>query len=159
MKILLAADGSPCTEAAARHIVTHLHWFADRPEVHVVHVSTPIPPRVVAGLATVAGSSVLDRYHHEEGEAGLDVASTVLREAGVPCKCSWVMGGLAAQLDAYVRAHGIDLVVMGSHGYGSAAGLVMGSATTHCLAKLEVPILVIRRAEHEAAQSGSEASG
>ena len=49
MRILLAADGSPYTQIAARHLVNHLGWFAQVPDVHIVHVQPPIPyPRVEA---------------------------------------------------------------------------------------------------------------
>ena len=157
MKILLAADGSACTEAAARHLLAHLDWFASRPELHVLHVSAPIPSRVANGLATVAGRMAIDSYHLEESEAALLVATQVFRDAGVPCTCSWIVGHVAAELDRYVRRHGIDLLVMGSHGHGALAGAVLGSVTTKCLATVAVPVLVVRRPAGKA-EPGLEAA-
>jgi hypothetical protein len=90
MKILLAADGSPFTQIAARHLVSHLQWFAKRPEVHV--------------------------------------------------------GDVAAELARYVKKNAIDLVVMSSHGHGTLANLALGSVATKCIATLEVPIMIVRRA-------------
>ena len=145
MKILLAADGSACTESAARHVVAHLDWFAGSPEVHVVHISTPIPARVATGVAAATSRPVLASYHREESEAALEVARKVLEAAGLPCTYAWTVGDVAAELDRYVREHGIDLVVMGSRGHGALAGMVLGSVTTKCLATLEAPILVVRR--------------
>ena|SRR6187455_466817 len=158
MKILLAADGSACTEAAARHVISHLDWFANRPEVHVVHVSIPLPSRVTTNLSSIAGRSVLEDYHHQESEAASEVAAKVFRDAGVPCKLSWSVGDVATELDRYARHHGIDLVVMGSHGHGALAGMVLGSVTTKCLATLETPILVVRRASAAAARRPLEAA-
>ena len=37
-----------------------------------------------------------------------------------------------------------DLVVMGSHGHGDLANLVLGSVATQVLAKTSVPVLLIR---------------
>jgi len=158
MKILLAADGSECTEAAARHVVAHLDWFAGRPEVHVLHVSIPLPARVTSSVAGVAGSVALEDYHRLESESATEVVARVFGEAGVPCKLSWAVGNIAAELDRYARRHAIDLVVMGSHGHGALAGVVLGSVTTKCLATLETPILVVRRTPPAAAQRYAEAA-
>jgi nucleotide-binding universal stress UspA family protein len=158
MKILLAADGSACTEAAARHLIAHLDWFANNPELHVLHVSTPMPPRVVTDITTVAGRSALGDYHLAESEAALLVATQVFKEAGVPCQCSWIVGDVATELDRYVRRHQVDLVVMGSHGHGALAGMVLGSVTTQCLATLEAPILVVRRPSDKSAPSLEKAA-
>ena len=37
-----------------------------------------------------------------------------------------------------------DMVVMGSHGHGAWANLVMGSVTTQVLANCKVPVLIVR---------------
>ena len=37
-----------------------------------------------------------------------------------------------------------DLLVMGSHGHGALATLVMGSVTTQVLANCKVPVLIVR---------------
>jgi nucleotide-binding universal stress UspA family protein len=142
MKILLAADGSPYTQAAARQLVKHLAWFAARPEVHVVHVQPPLPyPRAEA----VVGASAVREYQREESEKALAVAEAELRAAGVPFKASWSVGEVAPELDAYVRREGIDLVVLGSHGHGALTNLALGSVATRCIATLHVPVMIVRR--------------
>jgi nucleotide-binding universal stress UspA family protein len=158
MKILLAADGSTCTEAAARYVVTHRDWLAQRPEIHVVHVSTPLPARVTAGVGTVVGRSFLEDYHRQESEAATEVAARVFRDAGVACEFFWRVGEIATELDRHVRHHGIDLLVMGSHGHGALAGAMLGSVTAKCLAALELPILVVRRPPRVVARSSEEAA-
>jgi nucleotide-binding universal stress UspA family protein len=42
------------------------------------------------------------------------------------------------------RAAKCDAVVMASHGRGGLSGLILGSETTHVLAKSKVPVLVVR---------------
>jgi nucleotide-binding universal stress UspA family protein len=143
MKILLAADGSPYTQIAARHLVNYLGWFAKPPEVHIVHVQPPIPYRraeAVVGKAAVLG------YQREESEAALAVAENEFGKAGIKYISSWCVGEVAAELAAYVKARSIDLVVMGSHGKGALANLALGSVATKCIATLEVPIMIVRRA-------------
>ena len=154
MKILLAADGSAHTQFAARHLVNHLQWFAKRPEVHVVHVRPPIP---YASAAATVGRAAIDKYEREESQAALAVAERELMAAGVPYKSSWCLGDIAAELASYVKKYGIDLVVMGSHGQGALANLALGSVATKCIATLEVPIMIVRRAPAARAPASGKA--
>lgn len=50
----------------------------------------------------------------------------------------------AALLEA---SSGSSLLVVGSHGYGGIAGLVMGSVSQACLHKSTIPVAVIRRSD------------
>jgi nucleotide-binding universal stress UspA family protein len=147
MKILLAADGSTYTQNAALHLVSHLRWFATAPEVHVVHVQPPLPyPRAQA----VAGKAAVHGYQKEESEKALAVAESVLGKAGVPYTSSWSVGEVAPALADYVKTHGIELVVMGTHGHGALASLALGSVAVKCIATLEVPVMVVKGAPRKA---------
>lgn len=138
MKILLAADGSPFTRVAARHLATHLDWFAGPPEIHLLHV------RPQARGAESARNAAMRESHRAASEAALDVARTELARSGIPCVASWRAGDVAGEIGKYAKTHGIDLVVMGSRGHGALAGLAMGSIATKCVASLQVPILIVR---------------
>jgi nucleotide-binding universal stress UspA family protein len=141
MKILLAADGSPHTGIAARQLAAHLSWFAQVPEVHVVHVQPAFP---YPGAQAVAGKAAVEGFQREESEAALAVAEQELGKARVPFRSSWRVGDVAAELAAYVKENGIDLVVMGSHGKGALVNLVLGSVATKCIAAIDVPIMIVR---------------
>ena len=141
MKILLAADGSAFTQIAARNLVAHLPWFAKTPEVHIVHVHPPLP---YPGAAKIIGKAAVEKYQRQDSEAALATAEKELAAAGVPYISAWEVGDVAQHLDRYVKAHGIDLVVMGSHGHGALANLALGSVATKCIATLEVPIMIVR---------------
>lgn len=155
MKILLAADGSTYTQMAARHLVNHLGWFAKVPEVHIVHVQPPIPyPRAEA----VVGKAVVQSYQREESEAALAVAENEFSKAGIPYASSWRVGDVAAELGNYVKANNVELVVMGSHGKGALANLALGSVVTKCIATLEVPVMIVRRAPPQKPTAKSAAS-
>ena len=152
MKILLAADGSPYTRIAARHLASHLRWLAKPPEVHVVHVRPPIP---YPGAAAAVGGAALEKYEREESLVALRVAEKELKAANVDHESSWSVGDVATELDRYVREHGIDLVVMGSHGHGALASLALGSVAMKCIATLEVPIVIVRQAAKAKARASS----
>jgi nucleotide-binding universal stress UspA family protein len=142
MKILLAADGSSFTRIAARHLTTHLDWFAGRPEIHILHVRPPLP--YARAAATAAGKAAIRELHRSASEAALDVAQTELARGNVPYIPSWRVGEVAGEIAKYAKAHGIDLIVMGSRGHGALAGLALGSVATKCIATVMVPIVIVR---------------
>jgi len=142
MKILLAADGSPFTRIAAHHLVNHIEWFAKAPEIHIVYVHPPMP---YPSAAAKAGKAAVAKYHREESEGALAVAEKVLIRAGVAYTSSWRVGDVTERLAKFVKDHDIDLVVMGSHGHGALANLALGSVATKCIARLEVPIMIVRK--------------
>jgi nucleotide-binding universal stress UspA family protein len=140
MNILLAADGSAHTRAAARHLVKHLARFAVAPSIHVLHVHPALPyPRAAAA----AGKIAIDKYYREEGEAALSVAERELRKGGLAYQASWRVGEVADEISGYARKHGIDLIVMGSRGHGALRNLALGSVVTKVLATVKIPVLVV----------------
>jgi len=46
-------------------------------------------------------------------------------------------------IDAFVRAHGIDLVIMGQHSQPGPFAKLLGSTTRRCLRTLDVPVLIV----------------
>jgi nucleotide-binding universal stress UspA family protein len=54
-------------------------------------------------------------------------------------------GNVAETIVDYANAHGIDLVIMGSHGLGALRNRLMtGSVTTRVLHHIDTPVLVIK---------------
>jgi nucleotide-binding universal stress UspA family protein len=141
MNILLAADGSAYTKRAARYLVQHLADFSRKPTIHVLHVHSPLP---YPGVAANVSRKALERYQREECEAVLDKATKELKKGRLDATTAWSVGDVATQVNAYVKRHDIDLLVMGSHGHGALANLVLGSTATKILATSKVPVLLVR---------------
>jgi nucleotide-binding universal stress UspA family protein len=142
MKILIAADGSPYTQAAARYLARHRGSFSSPLEIHLFHVQPPIP---YPGAAAIAGRDAVESYQREESLAALAPAEKELTQAGIEFTAGWRVGDVARTIENYVREHRIDLVITGSHGHGALASLAMGSVSTRLVATLNVPVLVITR--------------
>lgn len=142
MKILIAVDGSPYTQAAARYLVRQRASFASPLEIHLLHVQPPIP---YPGAAAVAGKDAVESYQREESRAALAPAERELAKAGVAFTPAWRVGDVAQAIEKYALEHDIDLVISGSHGHGALANLTMGSVSTKLVATLSVPLLVITR--------------
>ena len=64
--------------------------------------------------------------------------------AGLAVKAELVVGDADHALADYANKN-LDIVVMGSHGYGNFKAAVLGSTAMHVAALTEAPILVIRK--------------
>lgn len=141
MKILLAVDGSPYTAKAVKYLASHLDWFQGERELHLLHVE----PRIPLGHArAVVGSEAVENYYREESQAALAAAEKLLQKNGIPFQASYLVGDVAAEIQAYAKKNKIDMIVMGSHGHGALQSLVMGSVTAKVLATTSVPVLIVR---------------
>ena len=141
MKILLAADGSEFTRKAARFLAGHVAQFREAPEVFVHHVHAPFP---FPGAMGALGKDTIEKYQREQCQGALAPATQELNPAGIDATTSWSVGDAATEINAFVKKHAIDMVVMGSHGHGSLAGFAMGSVATKLMAVIQVPVLVVR---------------
>ena len=141
MKILIAADGSEYTKKATAYVASRPEWLQQDSELHVLHVEPPVAsPRARAFL----GSDAVNNYYKEESALALEKAESILRDRNVPFKSSYLVGDIAERIHEYARQHGIDMIVMGSHGHGTFKNLVMGSVATKVLATSTVPVLIVR---------------
>lgn len=145
MNLLLAVDGSDYSVRAAKFVATHFNGLpADTPRLHLLHVKLPIPRGLVARAESVVGDAAVQAYYREEAEAALAPVEAVLREAHIPFESHWKTGDICAEIQAFVAAHGIDMIVMGSHGHGALGNLLLGSVASKTLATASVPVLIVR---------------
>ncbi|WP_440106277.1 universal stress protein [Acidovorax sp. BL-A-41-H1] len=140
MKILLAVDGSSYTKKMLAYLATHEELLGATHEFTVLTVQPPLPPRARAAL----GKEVVDNYHAEEAEKVLAPVCKFLARHGVDARRSVKVGAVGESISKLADSGKFDLVVMGSHGHGAIATLVMGSVATQVLANCKVPILLIR---------------
>jgi nucleotide-binding universal stress UspA family protein len=140
MKILLAVDGSAYTKKMLAYLATHDELLGASHDYTVLTVQPPLPPRARAAL----GKEVVDNYHAEEAEKVLAPVCKFLGRHGVAPSRSVKVGSAGETISKLASAGKFDLVVMGSHGHGALATLVMGSVTTQVLAQCKVPLLLIR---------------
>ena len=141
MKILLCSDGSEHARRAAEYLVSHLEWFKERPMVKVLTVHRPFP---LPSAQRVVGKQAVESYQKEEAQKALEVCGEAFRKAGVEYDSSWRVGEPAQEILAHVKEHGIDLIVMGSHGHGKLYTIAMGSVASEVLRNAPVPVLFVR---------------
>lgn len=140
MKILLAVDGSAYTKKMLAYLATHEELLGATHEFTVLTVQPALPPRARAAL----GKEVVENYHAEEAEKVLAPVCKFLARHGVDARRSVKVGPVGESIAKLADSGKFDLVVMGSHGHGAIATLVMGSVATQVLANCKVPIMLIR---------------
>jgi nucleotide-binding universal stress UspA family protein len=141
MKILLPVDGSECALRAVDHLITHVGWFREVPEIHLLHVHAPIP---IGRVQAHIGKETLHAYYLEEGQAHLLAAQQRLDAAGRFHTTHIHVGQPAEVIGRMAGELACDLIVMGTHGRTGVAGLVMGSVASRALHLAPCPVLLVK---------------
>jgi nucleotide-binding universal stress UspA family protein len=141
MKILVPVDGSPYTKRMLGYLAAHEEWLAPSNTFTILHAVPPIPARAAA----VVDRETLKAHYTKEADTVFKPIKAFFakKQALNPSYVSKV--GAPADVIAQLASKGdFDLIVMGSHGHGSLANLVMGSVATRVLAHCKAPVLLVR---------------
>jgi nucleotide-binding universal stress UspA family protein len=149
MRILVPVDGSKYSQAAVNFVASRTHLIGTEPDVTLLNVQLPIPVRA----ARVVGKDVVKSYYDDESAKALKGALATLKKAGLAADAQYRVGHPGEEIAAVADESRPDLVVMGSHGHGALAGLLLGSVTNAVLARTKRPLLVLR--ESHAARGDS----
>ena len=140
MKILIAADGSIYTERMLAHLAAHDEWLNDVHRYTVIHCVEPMPPRAAAYLP----GDVLKLYYASESERVFEPIRAFFKRSGLDADFVSRVGDPARAVATWADDENFDLILMGSHGHGALAGLLMGSVTLKVLTLSKVPVLIVR---------------
>jgi nucleotide-binding universal stress UspA family protein len=152
MKVLLAVDGSACSEAAVKEVARR-PW----PVGTTINVLAAIEPYMFPGTETwVMPESYYEASEKaERGQAqtAVDEAAGLLRRAqGSACEVlSTVQAGHAPAviLDEAER-WGADLIVVGSHGYRGFKRFLLGSVSNAVATHAQCSVAIVREREAHA---------
>jgi nucleotide-binding universal stress UspA family protein len=139
MNVLLAVDGSDYTRRAVDYVLRH-DWLARNGRLSVFTVALPVPHRAAA----MAGPALTHAYYQDDAEVLLRPAREALAGLGPQVSYGWTIGHPADAIVRKAAEEDADLIVMGSHGHGALASVVLGSVATRVLATCKVPVLLIR---------------
>ncbi|GAB6171603.1 universal stress protein [Paradesulfitobacterium aromaticivorans] len=138
-KILVPIDGSPYSHRA---LVTALDLAkVFQAEILVLHVTyTP----EALGYTLAKDASVLQDQLAGSGEMLLTASLDEIERDGVEVRTKQLPGHPAAVIIEEAAREGVDLIVMGSRGYGPIAGPLLGSISQRVLQKAECPVLIVK---------------
>ncbi|HEX8129657.1 MAG TPA: universal stress protein [Pyrinomonadaceae bacterium] len=147
MKILLATDGSPCSEAAIKEVAQR-PWPADT-QVRVVSiVETPAP--LVADPHLIASSyfEETEKICRRQAEDAVKLAAAKLGsgQSGDPLVSTQVLKGSPKRtIVEEAEAWDADLIVVGSHGYRSWERMLLGSVSQAVAAHAKCSVEIVRK--------------
>jgi nucleotide-binding universal stress UspA family protein len=140
MKILLAVDGSAHSKKMLAYLTTHEAMFGGGHDYTVFNAQPALPPRARAAV----GKDIAEQYYRDESEKVLAPITKFLLRHGIDAKSATKVGPAGQSIGDLADKGKFDLLVMGSHGHGALANLVMGSVATQVLAHSKVPVLLVR---------------
>jgi nucleotide-binding universal stress UspA family protein len=140
LNILLAIDGSKYTRRMLAYVAAHDEWLGAK---HRYTVLTVVP-LMHARAAAFTAHETIRRYYQQEQEAVLKPVRAFFARHRLDATFVGEAGDPAERIVAHARTGKPDLIVLGSHGRGHVAGLLMGSVATKVLATTKVPVLLVR---------------
>ncbi len=141
-EILVPTDGSPASDAAIEHAIDIAAQYGAR--LHALYVVDG------AAYSTLeAGSEIVVEALQSEGETATRRVADAATEAGVESTTTVTTGTAYRSIREYVDEHGIDMVVMGTHGRKGLDRYLLGSVTERVVRTADVPVLTVRQSTDE----------
>lgn len=153
MKILLAIDGSACSDAAVEEVARR-PW----PEGSFVKVltalETPMPPTPEAWAVPLNYFEELDAALRKQGEKLVASALQKLKSNKTfRADAVLVPGSPRIAILDEAESWGADLIVLGSHGYGALKRFLLGSVSQAVVSHAKCSVEVVRCASLKASDS------
>ncbi len=120
-RVGLCVDDPAHSLMAARFVAGHIKFYGHDPKFTVISVKT----------------TQLDKSE------AVEPVMKILAEAGVKAESVILKGAASEEISDYAE-EALDMLVMGSHGYGNFKSAVLGSTTSRVAAKCKQPILIVK---------------
>ena len=142
--IVIATDGSPTSEHAAQLAVGLARTHGSK--LTAIFVVDPYPYLGVGEINPQGFQAYMSAAQAQEAQAHARVEA-LCKEADKPVDLEVRLVeevGAASGIVQTAAAIGADLIVLGSHGRGGIARLMLGSVSNKVVAESKVPVLVTR---------------
>ncbi|KLU64061.1 MULTISPECIES: universal stress protein [Desulfosporosinus] len=139
-KILVPTDASEYSRRAFKMALDLARTFHS--EIELLFVT--YVPEAYWGYSIAANLIIPPEQLEEGGELVLDTTLEGMDVDGVKITRKKIEGHPAARISSETEREEIDLVVMGSHGYGPLAGSMLGSVSQGVLQRVKCPVLIVK---------------
>jgi nucleotide-binding universal stress UspA family protein len=117
--------------------------------LHVVHVMEDLLAHAWAAEVYVSSMPQLRDEIEKESRQRLGGLLTDTEQKKFRAETALLAGNPFLEIIRYARAHDVDLIVMGTHGRGPIAHMLLGSVAEKVVRKSPCPVLTVREAQHE----------
>jgi nucleotide-binding universal stress UspA family protein len=142
MKILLAVDGSKNSLDAVQHLIDHIGWYREAPQIELVTVHLPVPK--LPGMGAAVSKAQLDKYYQEEGENHLAAAKRKLEAAKLAYEPRVLVGPVAETLVKHAKDKRCELIYIGTRGLSELGKALLGSTATKVIHLSDTPVLLVK---------------
>jgi nucleotide-binding universal stress UspA family protein len=147
-RVLVATDFGEAADAALSYGRELARTFGAR--LDVLHVVENVLTRGFGAEGYVASYPELQRDVEDAARRQLNTIVTAEdRETAHARAILLTSNSPAFAITAYAAEESIDLIVMGTHGRGAIAHLLMGSVAERVVRTAPCPVLTVRHPEHE----------
>ena len=146
-RILLPTDFSEHSAAARVYACAFAEQFGA--ELHLLHVIQDLAPLVPEPGAALAPPVDYLRELELNANAMLERAVDPSWAAGKTIHRAVRQGPPYLEIIRYAQETNIDLIVLGTHGRGGLAHMLLGSVAEKVVRKAPCPVLTVRHPEHE----------
>jgi nucleotide-binding universal stress UspA family protein len=138
-RILVAMDGSEEANRAAQFAVDLAQRISES-EILVLNVQDPVEESQTHGLAHDA----IIKHREQLAQGTAAQALAVIEKAGIRCQFDWSFGDPAHTIAEQARIRNCNLIVMGTHGTGRLANVLLGSVAQSTVHLSMVPVALVR---------------
>jgi nucleotide-binding universal stress UspA family protein len=146
--ILVATDFGEAADAALAYGRELARTFGA--QLDVLYVVENVLARAYGAESYIASYPELQDEVESSARLQLDLRLTDDDRTALRAKTVMITSNSPAQtIVSYAKEHEIDLIVMGTHGRGAMAHLLMGSVAERVVRTAPCPVLTVRHPEHE----------
>jgi nucleotide-binding universal stress UspA family protein len=145
--VLVPTDFSEASESALRYGKAMAEAFGA--SLHVVHVMEDLLAHAWAAEVYVSSMPQLRDEIEKESRQRLVVLLGDDERQRLRAETALLAGNPFIEIIRYAKAHDVDLIVMGTHGRGPIAHMLLGSVAEKVVRKSPCPVLTVREAQHE----------
>ena len=149
LRVGVAVDGSEFSTTAVEYMLTHRALFGQEAEYEVISVvydepnmfMMPAPGLSLMGLT----KEKLNELQDEKFKIATEPTKPLFEKAGITPKDVRLIGNPGEEIGQYATTENLDVLVLGSHGYGRFMSAVMGSTAMRIASIGNVPLLIVRK--------------
>lgn len=145
--ILVATDFSDSSALALDYARTLAKAFGSN--IHVLHVLEDLAAHAWTTEVYVAALPGVHEEMERQAKERLGAMFTAEESADFHVQTELRTGSPFVEIVRYAREHNVDLIVMGTHGRGPIAHMLLGSVAERVVRKASCPVLTVRKESHE----------
>lgn len=113
--------------------------------LHIIHVIEPQPSYTAYGMTPeeFPAIQIFQDESQKRAEARINEAVAEAKKHISDVRADLLLGSPLHSIIDYVQKHAVDLIVIGTHGHGAVAALLIGSVAEGLVRKAICPTLII----------------